>query len=378
MTLRIASAIAILTLAATSPFALAQLPTQQTPTLTAHSSLVLVPALVRTRSGSLVFTLTANDFILTDDGVPQKLTLEQDTGAEPLALVLAVETGGGGARELDKLSPLGPMLDSIIGNVPHKIAVVAFDSQPTLIHGFTSNTDTIASTLQSLGSGDEGAAILDALDFSVGLLRKQPPQYRRAILLISETVDQGSHLKLDDAVRAISDTNTTIYSIGFSTAKSKVTHYTKTELPTQLVTPQGGGLGLVNPNPNPSDGCMGKNSSPDPPTPSNDQTFDCAAQLLPPLALAKIAIIAATNGLRRNIPETVANLTGGEYFKLTTAKSLEHSLETISNHIPNRYVLSFQPRTPHPGLHVLSLHLRDAPTLKVTSRSSYWEEQVTP
>ena len=70
----------------------------QNATLTSHSTLVLVPALVRDRGNKLVFSLSANDFVLTDDGVPQKLHLEQDTGGEPLALVVDIEVGGDGAR----------------------------------------------------------------------------------------------------------------------------------------------------------------------------------------------------------------------------------------------------------------------------------------
>jgi VWFA-related protein len=380
MNLRAAIAITCMTLAAQGSFVFGQLPASQdsqidaqTPYLTAHSTLVLVPTLVRTKSGNLVFTLTADDFVLTDDGVPQKLTLEQDTGAEPLALVIAVETGGAGARELDKLSALGPMIESVVGNVPHKIAVVAFDSKPALIHDFTSSTEETAAAIHDLSSGDNGAAILDGLGFSVDLLRKQPAQYRRAILLISETVDRGSHLKLEDALRTISDTNTAIYSIGFSTAKSEASHYTSKQLPNKLVVQNGGGFGFVNPHPFPSDGCMGKNTDSDFPA-AKGKTFDCVAQLAPPLALAKLAFIAASDGLRRNIPEAVANLTGGEYFKLTDSRSLERSLVSVSNHIPNRYVLSFQPQAPHPGLHVIGLHLRDDSTLRVTARSSYWAD----
>jgi VWFA-related protein len=382
MNLRAALAIAFLTFAAQqSPLLAQQASPQQssTPFLTSNSTLVLVPALVRTKSGDLVFTLTANDFLLTDDGIPQKLTLEQDTGAEPLALVLAIETGGAGARELHKLTALAPMLDALVGNVPHTIAVVAFDSTPTLIQNFNPSTDATASTLQHLDSGDNGAAILDALGFSVDLLRKQPPPYRRAILLISETVDRGSHLQLDDALRSISNTNTAIYSLGFSTSKSEASHYASTQLRTKLVAPSGGGFGFVNPTPFPSTGCLGKDSNPDPDPLAHATSYDCVAQLLPPLALAKLAFIAATKGLRRNIPETVANLTGGEYFKLTDSRSLERSLQSISNHIPNRYVLSFQPQAPHPGLHAITLHLRADSTFNVTARSTYWADpQTTP
>jgi hypothetical protein len=71
-------------------------------------------------------------------------------------------------------------------------------------------------------------------------------------------------------------------------------------------------------------------------------------------------------------PRNRTHLTGGEYFKLTDAKNLERSLATISNHIPNRYVLSFQPQSPHPGLHVISLSLPNYAKLAVTARTSYW------
>ncbi len=65
---------------------------------TSQTTNVIVPALVRTVGGELVYTLQADDFLLTDDGVPQKLTLEQESGSEPLALVIVIEVGGGGAR----------------------------------------------------------------------------------------------------------------------------------------------------------------------------------------------------------------------------------------------------------------------------------------
>ena len=378
----------------------AQTPIPPQTTLSAHSTLVLVPALVRNKTGELIFTLTADDFALSDDGVLQKLTLEQDTGGVPLALVVVIEIGGAGARQFNKYSsiapPLAPMLESIVGNVPHKVAVVAFDSQPTLLQNFTSDIDTAAAAISDLTPGctrqhhldncasplavhnlplgDNGAAILDSLGFSVDILRNQPLQYRRAILLISETLDRGSNLKLEDALRAISDTNTVIYSIGFSTGKSEASHYAARELPTQP-----GGLWMENHHPNPPNGCMGKDPDPDPDATHNKavQAYDCLTQLLPPLALAKMAAIAATDGLRRNIPETVAHLTGGEYFKLTDAKSLERDLATISNHIPNRYVLSFQPQSPHPGLHAINLQLKSYPGLQVTARSSYWADTDT-
>jgi VWFA-related protein len=356
--------------------------------LTAQTSLVIVPALVRSKSGQLVFNLTAADFSLTDDGIPQKLTLDQDTGGEPLALVVVLEVGGAGAREFDndKLTPLAPMLENMIGNVPHRIAVVAFDSHPRLVQQFTPNVEAAAKAIigltpgcswqhhmenceapgsfHDLSTADNGAAILDALGFAVGLLRDQPVSDRRAILLVSETIDRGSELTVDDAVRDLSDTNTAIYSFGFSTGKSEAAHYAYRELP---------GSHRYS---NPPNGCMGKDPVPDPDATHSKtvQAYDCLTQLAPPLALAKMAAILVTDGLHRNVPETVAHLTGGEYFRLTDRKSLERGLQTISNNLPNRYVLSFHPPSPHPGFHAIELRLPDYPNLEVKGRRGYWRE----
>ena len=360
------------------PAALAQTSPPHTPpnpVFTARSTVVLVPALVRTKTGELVFTLTAKDFSITDDGIEQKVTLEEDTDSEPLALVIAIETGGAGAEHLDKYRHLATAMESVVGNVPHKVAVVAFDRKPRLLQDFTSDLDMVGNAIYGLSKGNGGAAILDGLAFSLDLLRKQPPEYRRAILLISETIDRGSRVKMDEALRAISDTNTAIYSLAFSSPKSDVRHYASEEVPTVW----DGGGNFSNPNPQHPGGCMTKDPNADPDTSQNklSQAYDCLGQLAPPLAVVRMAVIAAIEGMRHNAPETVAHLTGGEYFRFSNPHNLESSLFTISNHVPNRYVLSFQPRSPHPGLHSIVLRLREYPDLVVTARRNYWADRET-
>ncbi len=349
----------------------------RSPTLTSRSTLVQVPALVRNHANKLIYSLTANDFVLTDDGVPQNLHLEEDTGSEPLALVVDIERGGAGARELARCAGLTSMLDSIVGGVSHEVAIVGFDSSPVLVRDFTTDTDAAGGAIQALvagKSGHGGAVILDSLGFSIDLLRKQPQQYRRAVLLISETLDTGSHLKLDEALRAIGDTNTTIYAVAFSSSKD----YMKREGPKTFGS---GPIPWLSSKtavpPGPAHGCMSR----DPSDPQVDldknpakQTYECLSLLAPPLRLAKIAAVSASDGLQKNVPETVTRLTGGEYFKLTDEASLERSLQAISNHIPNRYILNFQPQSPHPGFHSVVLQVHGYDGLKVSAREGYWAE----
>ena len=66
-------------------------------------------------------------------------------------------------------------------------------------------------------------------------------------------------------------------------------------------------------------------------------------------------------------------MTGGEYFAFNDRKTLANHLISVSNDVPNYYILSFRPKSPDPGLHALELRLKDRPTqLKVSSRKAYW------
>jgi len=338
-------------------------------TITLRSNLVVVPALVRSKSGELIYTLKADDFILTDNGVVQKLRLEEDTGNQPLAMVIVVQTGGDAAVHLDQYQHLDPMLENMLGGIEHRVAVVGFDSTPILLHGFTSNLDFVTHSLDILDPGDKQAAVFDAIVAAVNQLRQQPTTYRRAILLLSQTTDDGSRTSLVDALRAIGDTNTVIYSVGFHTTGTDVGEETS-----KFGFENGPEL-----SPGPQHGCFSRDlgvdadGNPIKPTESaGAQDLNCAEELLPPLRLAHLAEIAARHALKRNISESVAHLTGGEYFQFKNVKTLDHDLFTIANHIPNRYVLTFRPQSPTPGFHTIVLKLRDESKLSVDARNGYW------
>jgi len=350
--------IVTLLLALSMPTVSAQQSEPAQPPLTVRSTLVMVPVLVTTKAGKVVFELTADDFVVTDNGAPQHFTLDQETGSQPLALAIVVETGGAGARHLDDYRELDPILDALIGNVEHRVAVVGFDSAPHLVMPFSSRTSDASQQLANLTAGDNGAAILDAVAFAVEQLRGQPANYRRAILLFSETIDQGSKTTLTDALRLISNTNTAMYSFGFSSTRAAVSHEASK---------------FNNETPGPAHGCFSREGADaEYENHYSKQVLDCISQLAPPLRLATMTFLTARNALRNKTAESIAQLAGGEFFHFHNAKDLKAGLIEVSNDLPNYYVLSFRPSSLTPGLHALHVETKKRPQLVLKARREYW------
>ncbi len=340
-------------------------PPQTSQALTSRSTVVLVPVLVRQRdSNEAIFSLGSKDFTVTDDGVAQKVHLQDEPDLQPLALVIVAQTGGMGVDHIKDYSDLDAVLDALIGAVQHRVAVVSFDSQPHDVQRFTSDMGLVSNALSTLDDGDRGAAVLDALAYGIDMLRQAPPNYRRAILFISQSLDAGSQTTLDQAVAAINETNTTIYSLAFSVSKSEVKHeVSKMPVPGGTVygdTPYGPG------------GCMGYGNDPDAHGNRRVQALDCLEDLAPPLRLARMAFYEARDGLKKNVPEAVAHETGGEYFDFKDNKTLVKRLEVITNDMPAYYVLSFSPDNPTPGMHAISVTVPAAPGAQINARKAYW------
>ena len=70
-----------------------------------------MPTLVEEKGGGILYGLKPSDFILEDNGVPQKIRVQEEMDTAPVALVVAVEQGGSSVLEFDKLAQLGPLLD---------------------------------------------------------------------------------------------------------------------------------------------------------------------------------------------------------------------------------------------------------------------------
>jgi len=285
---------------------------------------------VKNAQGEIVYGLEAKDFIIEDDGVEQALRLDETPEAQPISLVLAIQKGRRAAYELPRIEGLKSMLSPLFALGATQVAVVEFDSQVNLTRNFSSDESSVNDELTNLRPGDDGAVILDAIAYSVGLLKKEPDERLRVLLLISETRDHGSRVKIDDTVASIGRANAVVYTLAFSPALSNL-----------LDTGRGNNIDEMHEGVN---------------------FLDLAYRI--------------AQAMRKNVPSTIATMTGGEYQLFTSRKKFDLRMNEFTNHVHSRYLLSFAPKTPHAGLHQIRVRLKDEKGSSVLARTSYWADQT--
>lgn len=296
------------------------------PLLRVTTTEVLVPTLVEKKGGGVLYGLKASDFVLEDNGVPQKIHVQEEMDTAPVALVVAVEQGGSSVLEFDKLAKLGPLLDMFLADRRSQVALVGFDSEPHLICDYTHSSDEVDQALKHMDGGDGGAAILDSLGYAVDLLRDRPKEYRRVLLLISEERDHGSrHMKPTALAEKIGASDVLVLSVSFSPLKAEFAHDLKDS--------------------------------------GEDRTMSMLSSLL-----------AIVQGFRKNVAKQVAEMSGGEYTTFTGDKKFEQRVLEAAKHVRNRYLITFSPSDPAPGLHTLRVRTADDYGARVVARANYWQE----
>ena len=296
------------------------------PTLRVTANEVLVPTLVEKSGGGVVYGLKPRDFVLEDNGVPQKIRVQEEMDTAPVALVVAVELGGVSVLEFGKLAKLGPLLDLFLSDGKGQAALVGFDSKPHLIRDFTHSSDVVNQALKQLRPGDGGDAILDTASYAVDLLESQPKEYRRVLLLISEERDHGSkHTKTEQLIEKIGQSDVLVLSVSFSPARAELSHDVKDSGEDRVMN-----------------------------------LFSTLAMLVP--------------AFKKNVTKEVAHMSGGEYNTFTGDKGFEKRVVESAKRARNRYLITFSPTDPTPGLHTIRVRLAENYGAHVVARANYWRE----
>lgn len=296
------------------------------PTLRVTTQEVLVPTLVEKSHGGIVYGLKPNDFVLEDNGVPQKIRVQEEMDTAPVSLVVAVEQGGVSVLEFDKVAKLGPLLDAFLSDGRSQAVLVGFDSEPHLIHDFTHSSEDLNQALKHLEPGDGGDAILDTVSYGVDLLESQPKEFRRVLLMISEERDHGSqHTKAEQLIEKIGRSDVLVLSVSFSPARAEFLHDIK------------------------------------------DSGDNRTMNMMSPL-------IMLVQAFKKNVAKEVAHMSGGEYTTFTGDKGFESRVLDAAKHARNRYLLSFSPSNPTVGLHTLKVKTVQDYGARIVARANYWLE----
>jgi len=294
------------------------------PTLRVTANEVLVPTLVEKRGGGIVYGLKPDDFVLEDNGVPQKIRVQEEMDTAPVSLVVAVEEGGVSVLEFDKLAKLGPLLDLFLSDGRSQAALVGFDSRPHLIRDYTHSSDEVNQALKRLEPGNGGDAILDTVSYAVDLLETQPKEYRRVLLLISEERDHGSkHTRPEKLVEKIGRSDVLVLSVSFSPSRAELLHDVKDS--------------------------------------GDERTMNIVSTLA-----------MVVQAFKKNVAKEVAHMSGGEYTTFTGDKGFEQRVVDAAKHARNRYLITFSPSDPTPGLHTIRVRTAVDYGARIVARANYW------
>src|SRR5580692_10267891 len=161
-------------------------------TFVVNPTVVIAPTTVRDRNGDFVNGLQLQDFELYDNGKLQKISA--DVRDEPLSLVVAVQRSSNLETFLPKIQNVGSMLNHLVSGQNGEIAIVGFDHRMMVMQDFTGEGAKVSEAMKKMTPGSSNHAVIDAVNFSLRMLKNRPPDRRRVLLLIAEKRDRGSEL----------------------------------------------------------------------------------------------------------------------------------------------------------------------------------------
>jgi len=319
-----------------------------------ENAFVMAPVIVRDRHGQVVNGLTPLDFELYDNRKLQKIT--EDATSHPISLVVAVQASANMEKLLPSIRKIGSLFSGLHLGESGEMAVLSFDHRIQTMTDFTSDPDKISDAFKKIKSGSSPSHLNDAAMQGVVMLRRRDRSRRRVLMLISETRDNGSQMKVRDVLTEAEFRDVTVYAV-------EVSH-----LLTSL------------------------NTHPDPPRPSPippearplpagviaTQTTDaqgvvCCSSSMGDWSPIFNEIFTAVKAIFISNPQEVyTKFTGGRGYSYKTQKGLEQAITDIGEEIHGQYLLTYLPSNlDEPGYHEIEVHVL-RPEFKVTTRPGYW------
>ena len=186
-------------------------------------------ATVRDKSKKIVPTLKQEDFRISEDNQEQKIAFFSREVALPITLALLLDTSG---SEQDMLAAIQDAGSQFIGRIIRKgdeALVMSFDANVDLLSDFTDERGQLERAIRKsrINIPDQGIhgrksgsdriagksrarRFIDAIYLACGE-KLATEAGRKAIVIVTDAQDEGSKVKLDEAIEAAQRTDTVIH-----------------------------------------------------------------------------------------------------------------------------------------------------------------------
>ena len=201
------------------------------PAITVDVSLVNILASVHDKHGGLIGNLTKDDFTVLEDGKPQSIkyfTRETDL---PLTIGLLIDVSASQRNLLDIEKRAAHQFFSQVLRKKDEAFLISFGEESELLQDYTNSPKLLQSGLSQLqinsgasgiGPGPvptisqpRGTVLYDAV-YLAAREKLRAEVGRKVIVLITDGIDQGSKLKIEEAVEAAQKSDAVIYSIDYA------------------------------------------------------------------------------------------------------------------------------------------------------------------
>ncbi len=203
---------------------------QPTETLKVNVNVVQLFFNVKDKHGALIPNLTKDDFEVNEDAKPQTIKYFTAESNLPLTLGILIDSSGSQLRVLDMEKEVGGAFLKQILTDKDLAYVMDFNVDATLVQDYTRDTQRLQKALNSVkinagytmptlpGAGggpvptaqQAGTVLFDAVYLSShDMLAKEVG--RKAMILLTDGEDEGSRLKIQDAIEAAQKSDAIIY-----------------------------------------------------------------------------------------------------------------------------------------------------------------------
>ncbi len=206
----------------------AQIEPEQAPTIKVEVDVVNVLCSVRRKDGGLVKDLERDDFEVYEDGKQQQIRYFSRETDLPLTIGLLVDVSRSQERLIEIEKQAAAQFFSQVLRKKDLAFLISFGSDAELMQDLTSSPRLLRAALDNLRvkidtSGvhpgpvptiykPRGTVLFDAV-YLASNEKLRAEVGRKAIVLITDGVDMGSRVKLEDAIEAAHKADTIIYSI---------------------------------------------------------------------------------------------------------------------------------------------------------------------